>query len=122
MLSCARPRDIGWIVGAGSMAFYGARLGSFVLGPELGVCLGAFLVGVASNALARSRDTPGAITMVPGIMLQVPGSIGFRSVQAFIEDDTVAGVDTAFALAIMAIGLVAGLLLANVALPARRAL
>lgn len=118
----ARPRDALSVIGAGALAFYGTRFGSAYFGPELGVCVGGFLVGVASNAVARWRDTPSAVTMVPGIMLLVPGSIGFRSVTAFLEEQTLAGVDAAFRVALIAVSLVAGLLLANVALPSRRAL
>ena len=60
--------------------------------------------------------------MVPGIMLLVPGSIGFRSVTSFVEANALAGVESAFSMMLVAVGLVVGLLLANAAVMPRRAL
>jgi len=52
----------------------------------------------------------------------VPGSIGFASLDALLSDHVLAGVETAFRVIIIGAALVAGLLLANVAIPPRRAL
>lgn len=118
----ARPADLLWILPAGVLGFGGARLGAAWLGPELGVCLGAFLVGLASNVWARCTDRPSAVLSVPGIMLLVPGSLGFRSVDSFMHRDAVGGVEAAFAMVLVAVGLVTGLLLANAAVSPRRPL
>jgi uncharacterized membrane protein YjjP (DUF1212 family) len=118
----ARPRDIGWIMAAGIVSFCGARFGTYLLGPEFGVCLGALLVGTGSNLYARLLNRPSAVPLVPGIMLLVPGSIGFGSIARFLEKDIVTGVETAFKMILVAVALVTGLLLANVALPPRKAL
>ena len=72
----ARPADIGWIVAAGALAFGGARFGARGLGAELGAFVGALLLGMASNAAARVRNRPSVVTIVPGMMLLVPGSLG----------------------------------------------
>jgi uncharacterized membrane protein YjjP (DUF1212 family) len=118
----ARPRDAGWIVGAGVLAFLGARLGARTLGPELGAGAGALLVGLACNLYARLMDRPASVPLVPGIMLLVPGSLGFRSLSALLAQDVVSGIETAFRMTLVAAGLVTGLLLANVAVPPRRPL
>jgi uncharacterized membrane protein YjjP (DUF1212 family) len=118
----ARPKDLGLIAAAGIVGFGGARLGTFLLGPELGVCLGALLLGIASNLYARLLNRPAAVALLPGLMLIVPGSIGFGSVSSFLEKDVVSGVETAFKMVLVAVGLVTGLLLANVTLPPRKAL
>lgn len=55
-------------------------------------------------------------------MLLVPGSIGFRGVSSFLADDTLAGVQSAFTMTLVAIALVTGLLMANVLMPPRKAL
>jgi uncharacterized membrane protein YjjB (DUF3815 family) len=115
----ARPRDTVWMLLAGTIAFYGARLGSARLGPELGVCLGAVLVQGASNAYARLRRRPAIVMSLPGLLLLVPGSIGFESVTALIERDVVSGVETVFRMALVAVSLVAGLLLADALVPPR---
>jgi uncharacterized membrane protein YjjB (DUF3815 family) len=107
---------------SGVVAFYGARFGSTLLGPELGVSIGALIVGVCANGYARLMKRPSAVVTLPGIMLLVPGGIGSRSVLSFLEQDAVTGVQTAFVVALIAVSLVAGLLIANVLVRPRRAL
>lgn len=118
----ARPKDSGWIALAGAVAYEGARLGGHMLGPELGAFLGALLLGMASNLLSRWGNRPSTITVVPGIMLLVPGSIGFRSLESLLARDVVAGVDTAFKMLMVAVSIVAGLLVANAVVPTRKVL
>ena len=109
----ARRADLGWIVLAGALAFAGARLGTILFGPELGAFLGAFMLGASSRILARVRRVSSAVTLVPGILLLVPGSVGFASFQALLERDVVSGVETAFRMLLTAIALAGGLLAAN---------
>lgn len=118
----AHPGDYGWFLGAAALALYGSRAGTEILGPQLGALVGAVLVGVGANLFARVIRRPAAIVQMPGIMLLVPGSVGFRSVTALVQQDTLSGVQTAFSMVLVAISLVTGLLLANVLLPPRNAL
>ncbi len=118
----ARPRDIPSMICVGITGYYGAVLGGRLAGEEIGALLGASVVGLASNTLARIVNRPSAVTMVPGIILLVPGSVGFRSVEFFLSDDVTSGVATAFRMLLIAAALATGLLLANVAVPARREL
>lgn len=115
----ARPRAFGWILGAGSLAFLGARGGAIMLGPELGTLLGAVLLGVATNLYARFRRRPAAEPAIPGMLLLVPGSLGFRSLSAFLGGDAAGGIDSAFSMLMVALAIVAGLLVANAAVPQR---
>ncbi|HEX7977062.1 MAG TPA: threonine/serine exporter family protein, partial [Gemmatimonadaceae bacterium] len=55
--------------------------------------------------------------LVPGILLLVPGSVGYRSMSAMMDRDTVAGIDIAFTMILTAVSLVAGLLIAGVLVP-----
>ncbi|MFP2932509.1 threonine/serine exporter family protein, partial [Pyxidicoccus sp. 3LG] len=118
----ARPRDWGWIAAACTFAFAGSRLGALMLGPQLGAFVGALMLGIASNALARLRNLPSVTTLVPGLMLLVPGSVGFRSLSSLLERDVVAGVDTAFTMLMVSVALAAGLLSANALVPPRKVL
>lgn len=118
----ARPRAMPGIVVACAAAFYGARLGAWLVGPELGASVGAFVVAAGSNLWARRTDRPAMVPLVPGLLLLVPGSLGFRSLTSLVQRDVIAGVDTAFAMALVAMSLVAGLLLAHAAVPPRRSL
>ncbi len=116
----AERRDAPWIVLSGILAVMGGRLGAHVLGLELGVFAGALVVGVASNVYARTLHRPAAVTLVPGILLLVPGSIGFRSLSSLLDREVVLGMDTAFRMVLMAMALVAGMLISNMVAPERR--
>jgi uncharacterized membrane protein YjjB (DUF3815 family) len=118
----ARPRDSGWIVVAGVVAIEGVRLGGQLFGPELAGFLGALLVGVTGNLVARFLHRPAALVQVPGLILLVPGSLGFRSLASLLDRDVLSGVHAAFEMTLVAIALTTGLLLASVVAPPRRAL
>ena len=116
----ARRRDIGWIVLAGIISFAGARAGATLLGPELGGFVGAFILGAGSNLYGRLLDRTSMVPLVPGLLILVPGTVGFGSLSKFLESDVVSGVATAFKMALVAVALVTGLLLSNIVLPPRR--
>jgi uncharacterized membrane protein YjjP (DUF1212 family) len=122
VLLSARPRDVGWIILAAGLAFTGARFGAHLFGAELGAFAGALLVGLAGNAFANRFDRPSAVLLVPGLLVLVPGSIGFRGLISLLEADVLHGVDAAFKMVLVAISLVSGILVASIALPPRRAL
>lgn len=118
----AAQRD--WLlVMASAWLGYGAtRFGGAAFGAEFGVFVGGFVVGIAANAYARFANRPGAIVRVPGIILLVPGSVGFKSLFLVFEKNVDSGLETASVLALSLISLVAGLLFANIALSPRRSL
>ncbi|MFO0756658.1 MAG: threonine/serine exporter family protein [Byssovorax sp.] len=118
----ARPRDLGWIGAGSAVAFLGSRAGAELLGPELGAFVGALLVGLSANLFARALDRPTAIVQVPGLVVLVPGSIGFRSLVSMLDNDVVSGVTAAFKMVLVATALVTGILLATILLPPKRAL
>lgn len=105
-----------------ALAWLGDRWGAQLLSPELSGGFAALLLTAASNGLARALDRPAAVTQVPGIWMLVPGSLGFRAVQALLEQDVVHGVSAAFSTALAAMALVAGTLLANAVVPPRATL
>ncbi len=109
--------DFGWILAAGILAFVATRVGSDLLGPELGVFVGALAVGLGSNLFNRLTERPAAVTLVPGLLTLVPGSVGFRSISALLDSQVVAGIDTAFSMLLTAVSLVAGLLTAAAIYP-----
>ncbi len=91
-------------------------------GIEVGAFCGAVAVGLGSNLYARLRDRPALVPLTPGIIVLVPGSLGYRSLTAFLDHETVAAVDLAFNMVIVAISLVGGILTANAILPPKRIL
>lgn len=118
----ARPKDIPALMVSGAIAYIGARYGREQLGLELGACVGAAMMGLYANAYSRWARHPAAVPAMVGMMLLVPGSIGYRSISSFLAHDALGGVETAFTALIIAMSLVVGFLLSNVALPPRRAL
>lgn len=118
----AKPKDTFWIVAAGLLSFGATRLGAHWIGPELGAFFGSLVLCMGSNAMARSLGKPAIVTIVPGLLLLVPGSIGYRSFDAFMGHDVATGVGIAFTVGMIAISLVMGLLLANVIVPPRKVL
>jgi uncharacterized membrane protein YjjP (DUF1212 family) len=116
----ADPRDAPWIVAAGVLGVVAGRIGALKLGLELGMFVAAFGVALASSAYERWRHRPAPVVLVPGILLLVPGSIGYRSMTSLMERNTVAGIDNAFTMLLTAVSLVAGLLIAGVVAPEPR--
>jgi uncharacterized membrane protein YjjP (DUF1212 family) len=116
----ARRQDLPVILLVGVLAFLGGRLGAQWLGPELGICVGSFIAAALSTVFETWRGRAPIVTLVPAILLLVPGSVGFRSLVSLFGRDVVNGVDTAFRMILMLCGLVAGLLAANVLFRGRR--
>jgi len=108
-----RARDLPWIVLASVAGFVGGRVGSALLGPSIGACLGALSVGLAAHAYERWRERPALVALVPGVLLLVPGSIGFRSLALLLDQQVISGIDAAFTTLMTASSLVAGMLLAE---------
>jgi uncharacterized membrane protein YjjP (DUF1212 family) len=115
----ALPRDVPWIVATCGLGFAATRAGGVILGPELGVFAGAVVVGLAGSVYNYTRARPAAVLRVPGILLLVPGSIGFRGLTALLDKQVVPGVETAFRMITIAVALAAGLLIASVVAPSR---
>ena len=113
----ARPRDLIPIYLAVLTGYYGGLLGDPLLGAGLGAGFGALLVTLYSNILARVRRTPSTITLLPGLILLLPSSFGFRSFEALLHGDVSAGIEAAFSMVITAVSLVTGLLIGAAAVP-----
>lgn len=118
----APPTRLPWIVATCAVAFYGSRVGAAWLGPELGAGFGAFAVTLASNAYARWVDRPASVTLVPAILLLVPGSTGMHGISSFLEQQTLSGVEAVVSMLIIAVAIVTGMHAANAIVHARRAL
>ena len=83
------------------------------------MAVGAWGLGCVSTLLARLRRRPAAVSLVPGLLLLVPGTLGIRSLQALVSKNVPVGVETAFTMALVATSLVVGLFLANLTLRPR---
>ncbi|MFT3923124.1 MAG: threonine/serine exporter family protein [Myxococcales bacterium] len=115
-------RDLPWALAAGVIGFFSSRFGTSLVGIELGAFIGALSVGVFGNAVARWLHRPALLTIVPGMFVLLPGSLGFQSVSALWTEQPLEGVRSAFSVAVIAVALATGLLVSASALPPRRAL
>ena len=106
----ADAKEAPWIVLAASTAYLTSRFAGRALGEELGAFLGALMVSAGSTFIARRRDTTPIVTIVPGLLILVPGSIGLRSVTSFSQQRVVTGVETAFKVVLIGVSLAAGVL------------
>ncbi len=79
-------------------------------------------VGELYARRGQARPVSGATGLwyLPGILLLVPGSVGYRSLSSFMERQTLAGIEIAFNMILTAVALVAGLLIAGVIAPEPR--
>jgi uncharacterized membrane protein YjjP (DUF1212 family) len=109
-----------WIVLGGAFGFFGGRVGAALLSPEQGAFFGTLALGLFASLYARRRDRPASIVLVPGLLMLVPGSIGYKTFVSFLARDVVLGLDSAVRMLVVAVSLVAGLLAANVFVPGRR--
>lgn len=116
----ARPRDLGWILLASAISVGSAQAVSLAASPPLAAFVGALLVGIAGNLFARFRNRPAVVMQIPGIMLLVPGSLGFGSLSAIMRDQVASGIQIAFTAGLVAAGIATGLVLAGVLVPPRR--
>jgi len=105
--------SVGWIATALGTRYLPAHVAAF--GASLAVCLFA-------NAAARFTQRPAQLFQLPGMMLLVPGSVGFLSLEDFLRGDFASGQAKGFTMLLIAGGIVTGVLSANVVLPAKKLL
>lgn len=110
------------VIGAVILGYLCTRIGGAYVSAGFGVFLGGLVLGASSNVFARMFKRPGALIREPGIILLVPGSVGFRSLSFVFERDVMLGLDTGVTLLTLLIALVAGLLFGDLLVPPRRKL
>ncbi len=101
---------------------WGGRISGTLPGAPFGVFLGGFVLSALANVYARLAKRPGAVIREPGIILLVPGSVGFRSMSFLVERDTTLGMDSGILLLTLLVSLVAGLLFGDLLISPRRSL
>lgn len=118
----AKWRQIGWIMGACTIGYVGSRIGTAWLGNQMGVLVGALALGIFSNLYARYLDRPAQVLQVPAVFLLVPGSLGFRGMTSLLDKHTLSGVETLFAMFVVALAIACGLLVASAVVSPKRSL
>ncbi len=113
-------RYSGVVVAAIVAGFLCAQLGGMYVSSAFGVFVGGLIIGAGSNLFARASKLPGVLVREPGIVLMVPGSVGFRTLSFVFERNVPLGADTAISLITLLVAIVAGLLIGDLLVPQRR--
>jgi len=118
----APARDWGWIIGACALTWSSLEWAGGYMRSELAVFVGAFALGLVSNLYARHFDRPAGIIRMPGLLFLVPGALGFLSFRSLMEGQGIEAITAAGQMAMVAMALVMGMVLAGTMLPPRKAL
>ena len=118
----AHLKDFALIILTGGMAFFVTNYLSTESGPALAAAAGGLVAGLIANTLARIKKRSAMILLVPGILMLVPGSLGFKSINAFWKQDVIGGIDAAFHMCIVAVSITMGILIANALVSPKRSL
>ena len=106
----ADRRDLPWVLGSGAAASVA------ILAPVAeyaATFLGAFAVGSYGRLYAATTGRPPMVVVVPGILVLVPGSIGFQSVVLMMADDVASGAAAGFRMGIVGMSIAVGLLVSG---------
>jgi len=116
----ARLRDFPWLWLSAVLGYSAVRLAALSFGPALSASVGALVVGILANLYDRRGLGPASIAQVPGVLLLVPGSIGYRSLTSMLDQNVIVGVTAGFTMILTAVAIAAGLLVSSVVVPTRR--
>lgn len=105
---------------AAIISYMVSRAGVAAGGLEFGVLLASMVVAILANLYGRTFKQTGALIRVPGIILLVPGTIGYHGATALFLDGGANLTDTTLLALRLLISLVGGLLFGNTLLPPRR--
>jgi uncharacterized membrane protein YjjP (DUF1212 family) len=116
----ARFADTFWIFLSIGLAFAGSSLIGLWMQQPFKSLVAVMLVSIAGNVYSRITSNPASVMQIPGIILLVPGSIGFNSLSAMYTNDTMNGVQAAFNAVIIAVAISVGLLVGNLLVPPKK--
>ena len=117
LLLRARPRDIPLVCATSWLGYAAFQQGAEHLGHVLGASIGTLSVGLVSNTFERLRFGPASVPLVPGVLLLVPGAIGYRSLSMLLNQSVEPGLEAGITAVLTAVALAGGLIVANVLVP-----
>jgi len=116
-----RPKDIGWTVLAGILAYGGVVLGSSA-GFWQGSFVGALLLGAYANLYAWWLRRPTSIVMLTAIMVLVPGASAYRGLEAVHTAGVASGISAEWQVLVNIGAILAGLVVAYSVIPPKATL
>ncbi len=118
----AARRDWLLVMLSAIIGYLAARIVGIEFGPGFGVFVGGVVLGAISNVYARFVHRPGTLVREPGIILLVPGSVGFRTLANLADRHVDTGMQAGILLITLLVALVAGLLFGDLLVAPRRSL
>ena len=115
----AESRAAAVMCSATVLAVLAYAVGKELLGAPAGVFLAALAIGVYGGLIGALLRRSPLIFIVPGVLMLVPGSAGFRSVLQLLTGETVSGINAGFNTFVTAMSIAYGLMIATVILPRR---
>ncbi len=112
----AKRSDALWISFACWMSYIMFSFTSSFVDAPIAVFLSSVLLGFASNLFAKIKKRNSAIMLVPGMILLVPGSLGFFSISNLIQSNIVEGIEIALKMLTTSMALVMGIIVSDVLL------
>jgi uncharacterized membrane protein YjjB (DUF3815 family) len=114
----APTRDAIWMCSAAVLAMLANLLATEVLGDDIaGVFAAALVVGLVGHAVAHRYHRSALAFIVPGLLMLVPGGVGFESASSLFAGRTVSGIDAAFDTFVIMLAISYGLLVSTLVLP-----
>jgi len=109
----APRREAPTVVGSALLSAGVSHAVSRTVGPALGAFVGAVVIGLVAHLNGRLRSRPVWLVTIPGVLVLVPGSVGYRSLLDLVDRDVATSIETAFQMILTAAGIVFGLLLTD---------
>lgn len=116
-----RPKDMGWAVLGGILAYGGVVLGS-TAGFWQGSFVGAVLLGIYANLYAWRLQRPTSIVMLTAIMVLVPGASAYRGLEAMHSSGLASGISAEWRVLVNIGAILAGLPVAYSLIPPKATL
>lgn len=109
----APRREAPTVVGSALLSAGVSHAVSRTVGPALGAFVGAVVIGLVAHLNGRLRSRPVWLVTIPGVLVLVPGSVGYRSLLDLVDRDVATSIETAFQMILTAAGIVFGLLMTD---------
>jgi uncharacterized membrane protein YjjP (DUF1212 family) len=110
----APRRDAPIVVGAAVLSAAVSNAVAGWSGSAFGAFVGALVIGLAAHIVSRLWRRPVWLVSAPGVLVLVPGSVGYRSLLNLMDRDVATSIETGFQMVLTAAAIVFGLLMADV--------
>lgn len=114
VLFSTKINDFLWIATSCVCAFVVNYFGKMYFGPELGILFAGAFVAASSNAFSNFTKKPILVTLLPGLLVLVPGALALHSLNYMYEENFLMGLESGFNALSIILSLVAGIFMGNI--------